>query len=279
MTEEPISATDGPGVWLGRAAHQAPEVDGTTTVTDVRRSTPCAGSAGPRPRRRHRRHRPVRPRVEVTRAAAAGRSVTGHDRRRPRRPGSHAAVVGARWQPAERADRAPADPGPGLRGAAVRRTAGWTTPALLGRPLRLRARHHHRPLRRRHRPPHAVRSPTSASSPTRSPTRRSPAPRWSGCRCSGDLPWWVTIVILVREIGVTLLRFAVIRHGVIAASRGGKVEDRRAGAGHRPLHPAADRLDGLRPLVGHGGGARLTVVTGSTTSTGRSPCGRPARGR
>jgi CDP-diacylglycerol--glycerol-3-phosphate 3-phosphatidyltransferase len=25
----------------------------------------------------------------------------------------------------------------------------------------------------------------------------------------GDLPWWVTIVILVREIGVTLLRFAV----------------------------------------------------------------------
>ena len=40
----------------------------------------------------------------------------------------------------------------------------------------------------------------------------------------GDLPWWVTIVILVREIGVTLLRFAVIRHGVIAASRGGKAK-------------------------------------------------------
>ena len=40
----------------------------------------------------------------------------------------------------------------------------------------------------------------------------------------GDLPWWVTIVILVREIGVTLLRFAVIKHGVIAASRGGKAK-------------------------------------------------------
>ena len=40
----------------------------------------------------------------------------------------------------------------------------------------------------------------------------------------GDLPWWVTIVILVREIGVTILRFAVIRHGVIAASRGGKAK-------------------------------------------------------
>jgi CDP-diacylglycerol--glycerol-3-phosphate 3-phosphatidyltransferase len=38
------------------------------------------------------------------------------------------------------------------------------------------------------------------------------------------LPWWVTLVILVREIGVTLLRFWVIRHGVIAASRGGKAK-------------------------------------------------------
>lgn len=38
------------------------------------------------------------------------------------------------------------------------------------------------------------------------------------------LAWWVTVVILVREVGVTLLRFWVIRHGVIAASRGGKVK-------------------------------------------------------
>lgn len=38
------------------------------------------------------------------------------------------------------------------------------------------------------------------------------------------VPWWVTTVILVREIGITLLRFWVIRHGVIAASRGGKVK-------------------------------------------------------
>ena len=40
----------------------------------------------------------------------------------------------------------------------------------------------------------------------------------------GDLPWWVTIVVLVREVGVTLLRFWVIRHGVIPASRGGKLK-------------------------------------------------------
>jgi len=38
------------------------------------------------------------------------------------------------------------------------------------------------------------------------------------------LPWWVTIVIIVREVGVTLLRLWVIRHGVIAASRGGKAK-------------------------------------------------------
>ncbi|MEU3221413.1 CDP-diacylglycerol--glycerol-3-phosphate 3-phosphatidyltransferase [Streptomyces sp. NPDC006971] len=40
----------------------------------------------------------------------------------------------------------------------------------------------------------------------------------------GDLPWWVTGVILFREIGITLLRFWVIRHGVIPASRGGKMK-------------------------------------------------------
>ena len=40
----------------------------------------------------------------------------------------------------------------------------------------------------------------------------------------GELSWWVTAVIGVREIGVTVLRFWVIRHGVIAASRGGKIK-------------------------------------------------------
>ena len=39
-----------------------------------------------------------------------------------------------------------------------------------------------------------------------------------------ELPWWMTIVILGRELGVTILRFAVIRHGVIPASYGGKVK-------------------------------------------------------
>lgn len=40
----------------------------------------------------------------------------------------------------------------------------------------------------------------------------------------GELPWWITGVIVFREVAVTGLRFWVIRHGVIAASRGGKVK-------------------------------------------------------
>lgn len=40
----------------------------------------------------------------------------------------------------------------------------------------------------------------------------------------GDLAWWITTIIVVREVGVTALRFWVIRRGVIAASRGGKIK-------------------------------------------------------
>jgi CDP-diacylglycerol---glycerol-3-phosphate 3-phosphatidyltransferase len=45
-----------------------------------------------------------------------------------------------------------------------------------------------------------------------------------GLSLLGDLPWWVTAVVLVREVAVTILRFAVIRGGVIPASRGGKLK-------------------------------------------------------
>jgi CDP-diacylglycerol--glycerol-3-phosphate 3-phosphatidyltransferase len=45
-----------------------------------------------------------------------------------------------------------------------------------------------------------------------------------GLSALGQLPWWVTIVIAVREVGVTVLRFWVIRYGVIAASWGGKAK-------------------------------------------------------
>lgn len=45
-----------------------------------------------------------------------------------------------------------------------------------------------------------------------------------GLSLLGRLPWWVTIVILVREIAVTALRIAMLRKAVIPASRGGKAK-------------------------------------------------------
>ena len=45
-----------------------------------------------------------------------------------------------------------------------------------------------------------------------------------GLSALGDLAWWITVLILVREIGITVLRFAVLRRGVIPASRGGKLK-------------------------------------------------------
>lgn len=45
-----------------------------------------------------------------------------------------------------------------------------------------------------------------------------------GLALIGELPWWVPTVILVRELGITLLRFIVIRYGVMPASKGGKLK-------------------------------------------------------
>ena len=45
-----------------------------------------------------------------------------------------------------------------------------------------------------------------------------------GLSLLGELPWWVTVVVLVRELGITVLRFVVIRHGVMPAGRGGKLK-------------------------------------------------------
>lgn len=40
----------------------------------------------------------------------------------------------------------------------------------------------------------------------------------------GELWWWVTIVILVREWGITIMRLFIIKYGVMAASKGGKLK-------------------------------------------------------
>lgn len=38
------------------------------------------------------------------------------------------------------------------------------------------------------------------------------------------IPWWITVLVIARELGITLMRFFVIRHGVMPASRGGKLK-------------------------------------------------------
>lgn len=40
----------------------------------------------------------------------------------------------------------------------------------------------------------------------------------------GTIPWWVPVVIIVRELGITALRFVMVRRAVMAASNGGKLK-------------------------------------------------------
>ena len=83
-----------------------------------------------------------------------------------------------------------------------------------------------------------------------------------GLSVLGELGWWVTIVIAVREIGVTLLRFWVIRHGVIPASRGGKAKTMaQIAAIVAYLLPLPDGAASIRWVL-MGLAVVLTVVTG-----------------
>ncbi|WP_081290611.1 CDP-diacylglycerol--glycerol-3-phosphate 3-phosphatidyltransferase [Mycobacterium asiaticum] len=83
-----------------------------------------------------------------------------------------------------------------------------------------------------------------------------------GLSMLGDLPWWVTVLIMARELAITVLRLAVIRRGVIPASWGGKlktlVQAVAIGLFVLPLsgflHTVAEVVMGLAIL--------LTVVTG-----------------
>ena len=83
-----------------------------------------------------------------------------------------------------------------------------------------------------------------------------------GLSLLGDLAWWVTITIAIREVGVTLLRFWVLRHGVIPASRGGKVktvlQTFALGFAIMPLPPWAEAGNGVLVVLA----VVVTVVTG-----------------
>ena len=83
-----------------------------------------------------------------------------------------------------------------------------------------------------------------------------------GLSLLGALPWWVSLVILGREIAVTVLRFVVIRHGVIPASRGGKAKTvAQVIAIALYLAPLAAWADPVR-VVAMAIAVTLTVVTG-----------------
>ncbi|MEX2290374.1 MAG: CDP-diacylglycerol--glycerol-3-phosphate 3-phosphatidyltransferase [Mycobacteriales bacterium] len=83
-----------------------------------------------------------------------------------------------------------------------------------------------------------------------------------GLSLLGELPWWVTVLVLVREIGVTLLRLVVLRHGVLPSGRGGKLKTALQGVAltlyllplSGVLHTGAGVLMAVAVL--------LTVVTG-----------------
>lgn len=40
----------------------------------------------------------------------------------------------------------------------------------------------------------------------------------------GEIPWWITLVIAVRELGITVLRAVLARRSIIPASMGGKIK-------------------------------------------------------
>ncbi|MFC7527131.1 CDP-diacylglycerol--glycerol-3-phosphate 3-phosphatidyltransferase [Actinoplanes sp. GCM10030250] len=77
------------------------------------------------------------------------------------------------------------------------------------------------------------------------------------------LPWWVTIVILIREWGVTALRFWVIRYGIIPASRGGKLKTGlQTAAIAWYLWPVPESAE-IVGVILMGGALVVTVVTGA----------------
>jgi CDP-diacylglycerol--glycerol-3-phosphate 3-phosphatidyltransferase len=78
----------------------------------------------------------------------------------------------------------------------------------------------------------------------------------------GVLPWWVTVLILLREWGVTALRFWVMRFGVIPASRGGKLKTAlQIAAIAWYLWPVPAPFDAVGPWL-MGAAVAVTALTG-----------------
>lgn len=79
-----------------------------------------------------------------------------------------------------------------------------------------------------------------------------------GLSLLGELHWWATVVILGRELAVTMLRMAVRRHGLIPASRGGKLKS---------LTQNVAVTMYLLPLTGFAADLRLPVLLAAIAAT------------
>jgi len=95
-----------------------------------------------------------------------------------------------------------------------------------------------------------------------------------GLSIVGDLWWWVTVLVLVREWGVTFMRFWLIKHGVVVpASQGGKLKTAIQALALGLLIAPLRQLEGGWDTVGEIGwllgvaamaaAVAITVVTGA----------------
>lgn len=86
-----------------------------------------------------------------------------------------------------------------------------------------------------------------------------------GLSILGELPWWLTIIILVREWGITILRWAILKYGVMAANRGGKLKTVMQSVALIMFLPGLQFMPGLWDIVAWVAmiiAFALTVLTG-----------------
>lgn len=92
-----------------------------------------------------------------------------------------------------------------------------------------------------------------------------------GLSILGELPWWVTIVVLVREIGITIYRFMVVSDHVLAAAWMGKLKTvAQAAALSIALLPLASLSDaaGWQSTVWWVGVVTMTIAVVLTIASG-----------
>ncbi|MFS0793441.1 CDP-diacylglycerol--glycerol-3-phosphate 3-phosphatidyltransferase [Microbacterium sp. 1P10AE] len=92
-----------------------------------------------------------------------------------------------------------------------------------------------------------------------------------GLSILGELPWWVTIIVLVREIGITIYRFIVVSDHVLAAAWMGKLKTvAQAVALSIALLPLASLADSAvwQSVVWWAGTVTMTIAVILTIASG-----------